>query len=165
MAEVAAPATAVEHSEPADEVSSIEIRDRAIDVEEIMARIRRSIEEKKSSRAYHHDALLSQGIDVLQLSRSSKNLADHLALLKYAARIDLEGEQITSHRPVLGFAIKWAKRLTRFWIRKYTDSIFTKQNHFNAELIAVLSELNHRVEEMKKENERLRKQIETLSRK
>lgn len=151
-----APASSVENF-------AIEIRDAAINVDDIMARIRRSIDEKKKSRVYRQDALLAQGIDVLQLSQSSKGLADHLALLKYAARIDLEGEQISSHRPFMGFAIKWAKRLTRFWIRKYTDSIFTKQNHFNAELISVLSELNHQVEELKSENERLRRENETRS--
>jgi hypothetical protein len=59
----------------------------------------------------------------------------------------------------MGFAIKWAKRLTRFWIRKYTDSILTKQNHFNAELISVLSEMNHRLEELKAENKHLREQL------
>ena len=142
---------------------ALEIRDTAIDVDDLMARIRKSIAEKKKSRVYRQDALLSQGIDVLQLNQVNKGLADHLALLKYAARIDLEGEQISSHRPLMGIVIKWAKRLTRFWIRKYTDSIFTKQNHFNAEVISVLSELNHQLEELKAENERLRKQVGGVS--
>jgi hypothetical protein len=143
---------------------SLEIRDTAINVDDVMAHIRRSIEDKQKSRVYRQDALLAQGIDLLRLDDSSKSIADRLALLKYAARIDLEGEQITSHRPLMGFAIKWAKRLTRFWIRKYTDSIFTKQNHFNAELISTLSELNHRLEELKNENERLREELEMAAR-
>lgn len=162
MADAVAPVTATETEQGSENSLALEVRDAAIDVDALMARIRRSIEEKKKSRTYGQDTLLSAGIDVLQLSESSKSIADHLALLKYAARIDLEGEQITSHRRLMGFAIQWAKRLTRFWIRKYTDSIFTKQNHFNAELIAVLSELNQRLEELKAENERLRKQIESL---
>ncbi|KPL11982.1 hypothetical protein AMJ85_02370 [candidate division BRC1 bacterium SM23_51] len=158
------PATAVDAAEASVGGESLEIRDAAINIEEVMTRIRGSIEEKKKSRAYRQDALLAQGIDLLQLSESSKSIADHLTLLKYAARIDLEGEQITSHRPFMGFAIKCAKRLTRLWIRKYTDSIFTKQNHFNAEMISVLSELNHRLEELKAESARLRELLETFSR-
>lgn len=164
MVDVAATATEIEPAVIPVNDTSLEIRDTAIDVDNIMARIRRSIDEKKKAYNYREDALLAQGIDVLQLSRSSKSMADHIALLKYAARMDLEGEQISSHRPLMGFAIKWAKRLTRFWIRKYTDSIFSKQNHFNAEMISVLSELNRQIEELKAENERLLRELDVHAR-
>jgi len=142
----------------------IEIRDAAINVEEVMARIRQSIEEKKKSRIYHEDVLLAQGTDLFQPGESSRNMTDHLALLKYVARIDLEGEQITSHRAFVGLVIKLAKRFARFWIRKYTDGIFIKQDHFNAEVIAVLSELSQRLEKQEAENKQLREQLEALSR-
>ena len=164
MANVVATAADVQTAPIPMEDASLEIRDSAVDVENIMARIRRSISEKKKAFNYREDVLLAQGIDALQLTRSGKSIADHISLLKYTARMDLEGEQISSHRPLMGFAIKWAKRLTRFWIRKYTDSIFTKQNHFNSEMISVLSELNHHLEQLKGENERLRQQLEVQSR-
>jgi len=154
----AAPATAPETDLVVGSLS-LEIRDTAINVDEIMARIRRSIQEKRKSRAFRQDALLAQSIDILQLSQGDRSIADHLALLKYAARIDLEGEQITSHRPLAGFFIKMVKRLTRTWVRKYTDSIFTKQNHFNAELITVLSDLHQQVQDLRTENERLREEL------
>lgn len=163
MAEVVAPATVVDARQVPVEGESLEIRDTAIDVEKVMARIRGSIEEKKKSRVYRQDAFLAQGIDLPQLNESNRSIADHLALLRYAARIDLQGEQITSHRPLMGFAIKSAKRLTRLCIRKYTDSIFARQNHFNAELISVLSEMNERLEASKAENERLKEQLEALT--
>lgn len=142
---------------------AIEIRDTAINVEDVMARIRNSIEDKKKSRVYRQDALLAQGTDLFRLGDSNKSLTDHLALLRFAARIDLEGEPVVSHRAFMGFAIKWVKQLSRFWIRKYTDSLFAKQNYFNAELIAILSELNQQIEDQKAENRRLREQLEALS--
>jgi hypothetical protein len=160
MSNAAFPVTVPEALDLSPGSFSLEIRDTAINVDEIMARIRQSIQEKRKSRVYRQDALLAQGIDLLQMSQGNKTLANHLAILRYMARIDIEGEQITSHRPVLGFAIKWAKRLTRVWVRKYTDSILTKQNHFNAETIAVLSEMNQQLEELKAENQRLHDELD-----
>jgi hypothetical protein len=123
---------------------------------------RRSIEEKKKSRVCREDALLAQGIDLFGPGESSKNLKDHLALLRLAASIELEGEPIRSHRPLTGFAIKWVKQASRLLIRKYTDVLFARQNHFNAEVIAALSEMSRRLDEQKAENQRLRERLEAL---
>jgi hypothetical protein len=157
MTNAAAPAAMVGAEGMSLGAGSLEIRDTAINIEEIMSRIRHSIEEKKKSRVYRHDAFLSQGIDFLQPGESGKNSADHLALLRWMARMDLEGEPIASHRPLAGFAIKWFKRVTRFWVRKYTDGILSRQNHFNAEMINILSEMNKRIEQLEAENDQLRK--------
>jgi len=143
---------------------SIEIRDTAINVEDLMTRIRTNIEERKKSRHFREDVLLAQGVDFLPPGQSSKSGADRLALLVYAARLDLEGEPIASHRTFFGFAIKWAKRFARFWTRKYTDGVFSQQNHFNSEVIATLSELTKRLEQLEAENRELREQLDALSR-
>ncbi len=141
---------------------AIEIRDPSINVEEIMCRIRQSIAEKKRARLIRYDAFLAQGAEPLPLSDSSRNLADHLALLQMAGRMDLEGEPIVSHRPVAGFFITLAKRFSRFWIRKYTDGVLAKQNYFNSETVRLLTEMNRRIEALEAENERLRAEIESL---
>ena len=143
---------------------TFEIRDSAINVEDLMARIRGSIEEKKESRIYRQDALLAQGVGLLRPGESNKNLRDHLGLLKHLAPLDLEGDPIVSHRALTGRAIRWAKKLTRFWVRKYTDGLFARQSHFNAELVEALAELNRQIEEQKAENQRLREQLDALAR-
>jgi len=135
-----------------------------VDVEEIMVSIRKNIEARNKSRVCREDALLPQGSDFLQPGNATQSTADHLALLSRLAQIDLEGEPIVSHRSFLRFPIRWAKAFTRFWVRKYTDDLLTRQNCFNAEVLAVLSDLNRQLEEQKAENKRLREQIETLLR-
>jgi len=162
MADVAAPAAVLGTSRGPFSGHSLEIRDPAINIEEIMTRIRQNIAEKKRSRSYREDVLLAQGVNLLGLDESSKNIPDHLALLQYVARIDLEGEPISSHRTFMGFAIKLVKRLSRFCVRKYTDGLFARQNHFNAETLAVLTELNQKIAQLKAENEELRKKVESL---
>ncbi len=140
---------------------AIEIRDPAINVEDIMSRIRQSIAEKKRARLIRYDAFLAQGADPLPLSDSTRNLADHLALLQMAGRMDLEGEPIVSHRPIAGVLITLAKRISRFWIRKYTDGVLAKQNYFNSEAVRLLSEMNRRIEALESETARLRAEIES----
>jgi hypothetical protein len=162
MADVAAPAAVADLAEVPFGERSIEIHDVAvgIDVEEIMARIRRSITEKKKTRLHRHDAFLAQGADLLRVGDSAKNLRTRLGLLAQAARIDPEGEPISSHRPLLGPAIKWVKRVTRFWIRKYTDGLLAGQNRFNADVVSALTELHEQLQTTRAENERLRRQLE-----
>ena len=69
--------------------------------------------------------------------------------MEAAARVDLEGEPITSHRPVTGSIIKFVKRQTRFWIRKYTDPILLRQTMFNVELLKTVRELRTELDELR----------------
>jgi len=77
MMDVAAPVAIAEAA------GTFEIRDAAVNVEEIMSRIRRSIEEKKKSRVFRQDPLLAQGIDLLHPAVSNASLSDRLALLRH----------------------------------------------------------------------------------
>jgi len=162
MADVAAPVAVAELSEVPFSERSTDIRDLPIeiDVEEIMARIRRNISARRKTRIHRHDALLAQGADLLRVGEPETNLRARLGLLTQAARIDPEGEPISSHRPLVGGAIKWAKRLTRFWVRKYTDGLLARQNRFNADVASALTELHEQLEAARAENERLRRHLE-----
>ena len=138
---------------------TIELRDREIDVEELKERIRKSIEEKKKSQVYIEEPWMLQDISQPQLRLDMKRASDTLAMLKIAGRLDLEGEPISSHRMFSGHFIKFMKRSTRFWIRKYTDAIFFKQNHFNLEIVNVISQMNEQIQDLKSENERLSNEL------
>lgn len=132
-----------------------EIRDEEIDVREIMARIEQRVEEKRRRGLYRDEPWLHQTIDFASLGTGERNLSDQLAMLKMASRIDLEGEPISSHRPITGQFIVWIKKWSRFWVRRYTDSIFYKQNHFNAEIVNLLTELAGQINELREEVQRL----------
>ena len=139
--------------------NSIEIRDSAINVDELMTRIRSSIEAKKKSQIYIEEPWMMQDVTQPELRLNSMKTADALAMLKIAGRLDMEGEKITSHRRFGGSFIKFMKRTTRFWVRRYTDAIFFKQNHFNMEIVDVLSRMNNQMLELKNENESLKEEL------
>ena len=136
----------------------IEIRDEEIDVTDIMARIEARVAEKREKGLYRDEPWLAEGLEPNGVANATRDIADQLAMLKMAARIDLEGEPITSHRRFTGRLIVWFKRWTRFWIRRYTDGVFYEQNHFNSESVNLLSELTRQVED-------LRKAVDALERK
>jgi hypothetical protein len=74
--------------------------------------------------------------------------------------IDLKGEPIRSHRPVLGIAIKSFKKFTRYWVRKYTDALFLRQNWFNQESVAATDLLIRHVEELEQKVDDLNRRLE-----
>lgn len=128
----------------------IEIRDPEIDVKKITETIQKRIEEKKKAGIYKDDPMLSQNIALLKADILSQGLSERIKILKMLARVNLDGEQITSHRPVAGMLIKTVKKITRFWIRKYTDDIFAKQNQFNAEITFILEDMDKEISDIKK---------------
>jgi len=151
-AQAPAPVPVAAVDEPA---ACLEIRDGDLDVQSIMRRIRESIEAKRASGLLRDEPWLSQRLDIANLPGSARRNADRLALLQMAGRLELEGDPIRSHRPLLGPVINLVKRVSRFWIRKYTDQIFIRQAHYNAELLDILSDLV-------RENQRMEKRLSVL---
>ncbi|MBN1478237.1 hypothetical protein JXA47_15890, partial [Candidatus Sumerlaeota bacterium] len=82
-----------------------------------------------------------------------RRLEERLALLTTYARPLLEGEAISSHRPIVGRLVVAWKRFTRFWIRRYTDTIFLRQQMFNEEVSHLLQELTEEVRALREEIE------------
>ena len=126
-----------------------------IDVQQVMKRIRESIESKRAAGILREEPWLSRRLDLANLPGSARRNADKLALLQLAGRIELEGEPIKSHRPVDGPLINFVKRIARFWTRKYTDPIFIRQGHFNSEILEILNDLV-------RENQELERRLEAL---
>jgi hypothetical protein len=140
------------------EDNCLEIRDDRIDVTALMQRIRKNMETKRAAGLLRDEPWLSQRLDMARMSDSAREHADQLALLRMTSRLELQGEPIRSHRPLLGPVINGLKRVTRFWVRKYTDPLFLRQSHYNAEVLALL-------EHVMRENESLRHQMEVLENK
>lgn len=126
----------------------------ALDVEQIMAEIRQAVEEKR--RAGIYDTELPQLAGFLRPGSSELGLDDQINLLAACAQMDLEGEPISSHRPVTGAIIVGFKRFFRFWTRKYTDGLFLRQSHFNTEAVSTIRDLRREVENLRREVAELR---------
>jgi hypothetical protein len=123
----------------------------AIDARAIMETVRRRVAEKQRAGVY-------RGLPRLALQTppppgAARRADERLALVQMWARQSLEGEPISSHRPIVGrFVVAW-KRFTRFWIRRYTDSLFLRQQMFNEEVAALLQELSEEIRTQRRESE------------
>lgn len=144
------------------ESSALEIRDEALDVDELMKRIQRAIAEKKAARIYVEEPWMRQDAEPPPANPDAPVTADALAVLQLAGRLDLEGAPINSHRPIFGSLIKLAKRCSRFWVRKYTDAIFCKQSHFNLEAAQALGRMNDQLQRLRESQQQLQQELDAL---
>lgn len=110
----------------------------AIDVQAIMAEIRQRIAEKQQAGLYR--GLPRLALDTPPPPGAVRRMEERLALLRAYARPSLEGEPIASHRPVVGRLVVAWKKFTRFWVRRYTDTVFLRQQMFNEEVASLLEE-------------------------
>jgi hypothetical protein len=119
-----------------------------VDVRQIMAQIRQRVEQQRNANAYPPDVWAVSSRPVRPSSMAG-SLAEHLSSMQQAATVDVLGEPIRSHRPVAGFFIKMFKKFTRYWVRKYTDSLFLRQSYFNAETVAAMEAMRQEIEELR----------------
>lgn len=110
------------------------------DIEALMKEVRARVEEKRRLGVY----------PPFEDEEIASAPAGRIQLLQAAAVLDPEGEPIRSHRPVLGWFIKSAKRLSRFWVRKYTDPIVLRQSMFNQQLLTYILEMRTEIEELRR---------------
>jgi hypothetical protein len=123
----------------------------AINAQEIMAKIRRRIAEKQQAGLYR--GLPRLALDTPPPPGAARRVEERLALLHSYARPNLEGEPIASHRPLVGKFIVKFKKFMRFWVRRYTDTIFLRQQMYNDEVAALLEEAMAEIKALRQELE------------
>lgn len=126
-----------------------------IDIEQLMSEIRRNVAEKRKAGIYTDEGL-PPWTGFLRPGDVPFSLDDQIRLLEAMARPPLDGDPISSHRPVYGSLIVAAKRFFRYWTRKYTDGMFLRQQQFNGEAVATIRTLRKQVDELRAEVEELR---------
>jgi hypothetical protein len=126
-----------------------------VDIEGIMHQIRRNVEEKRAANVYRDDLWQGQP-SLARADDPDCSMDEHLASLRAAGRVQIEGEPITSHRPILGIFIIKYKKFWRYWTRKYTDTLFLRQSLYNSEVAATLTAMNREIRELREEVRSLR---------
>lgn len=132
------------------------------DVERIMAEVRQLVEKRKRERIYEEprsaEARSTFGAEWVT------TVGEQLDLLRAAARLELQGDPIRSHRPFTGRLIVAWKKFVRFWVRKYTDAVFLRQSFFNSQVVAAVEKLEQRIDALEDEVALLRAQLKEVMR-
>jgi hypothetical protein len=127
----------------------------AIDIEQLMAEIRSKVAEKRRANIYGEEGF-DPCVAFVQPGDPKLAMEHRLAYLEACGHVDLAGEPVKSHRPILGRFIIAAKKLTRYWVRKYTDALFMRQGHFNSETVNAIKAMHEEVQFLRREVEELR---------
>ena len=118
-----------------------------VNVEAVVDQIRHTVAEKRRANVYSAPDLVPfSGAQVKPAETAG--LRERIARLQQIGHLDLAGEPIRSHRPFLGHLVKFIKRCSRFWVRRYTDPVLLRQSHFNNEVAETLKEMHSRLEKL-----------------
>ena len=130
-----------------------------VDVVAVMEEVRRRVAEKRAAGIYPPEPA-GAAVRQPQAARDGEDalakVAWSLGTMRLSSRISLEGEPVRSHRPMLGAALKAWKKFTRFWIRRYTDTLFLQQSCFNTETANAVTSLHEDVRRLRAELEELK---------
>mgnify|MGYP000856281241 FL=1 len=131
---------------------SIEESTEKIDVAAVMNEVRRRVAQKRTEGIYPPE---EKSVPEVQLavenSPAYEDVMWRIETMRSIARLNLDGEPILSHRPILGyFLIRW-KKFMRFWTRRYTDSLFLQQSRYNTESSATIASLLEEINQLRAE--------------
>ncbi len=117
----------------------------AVNVQEIMERIRQRIDEKKKTGEYTPEELERIDRYVLQIEAEGYNtpeedLRNHLSLVNYLFDT-LQPPELSSHRKRLGGLITGLKRAFFRISEPYRQMLLKRQVDFNAEMVRLLNQL------------------------
>ncbi len=114
----------------------LEIRDDTVDVQEIMADIRKSLKE----RGIHEEDFPNVLSFVGQGGMPGESIQDDMLTINSEWEV-VADRPITSHRKVLGPIIVFFKKAIRKCLRWYINPIVDKQRTFNAAIVRVINSI------------------------
>jgi O-antigen chain-terminating methyltransferase len=123
-------------------MNTFEIKDKEINVEEIMSQIRENIQKRRASGAYDPkmEALINQPLQKPPASAGEGDIKSDLDYMN--SHWDVHAEySITSHRPVIGQLLMSGRQLIHGEVKRYVDLIAGKQTEFNLRVIRSLKNM------------------------
>jgi 2-polyprenyl-3-methyl-5-hydroxy-6-metoxy-1,4-benzoquinol methylase len=135
----------------------IEIRDKEIDVEEIMRKIQDNVKKRKIADIEH--------LDINKIPETPVyNIKQDLESVKANLDIENRAYNISSHRKVLGPFLVGGRKLVHGEIKRYVDLTILRQKEFNESAARVLDYLSREVPEIKEQLTEQKTNMRSLSR-
>ena len=126
------------------ENTDIEIRDKDIDVEEIMRKIQENVKKRKIANI--------EQLDINKIPETpGYNIKQDLESIKANLDIENRAYNISSHRKVLGPFLVGGRKLVHGEIKRYVDLTILRQKEFNESVTRVLNYLSKEVPEIKEQ--------------
>lgn len=140
-----------------------EIKDPEIDVENIITKIKNTIEEKKKKGVYSEEKLAeAEKLKIGDSPDRSDFMKQCISTAEALSFIDLDnyrfGIPAPLNRPVVGHLVLTFKSVVRRFLRFHTRGVFHQQIEFNRQLVELVKWLNDRTEGLEAELERLKKE-------
>ncbi len=123
-----------------------------IDVQKIMGKIRKRVDEKKAAGVY--DKYNLDDITRLEVSEAKSDedfLRYYLKIIRRTYMLDIDDFDIPSKRGILGKPVVWLKKIIWHLMKFYTYRMFTQQREFNLQIVHTLAALNRKIDKNHKE--------------
>jgi SAM-dependent methyltransferase len=130
--------------------NTIEIRDDAINVEEIMQKIRENIRHRKAAGELppDPDTLISNPSNLQTGSEDTEELKRDLAYTNSNWDIHNNSYFIRSHHPYIGKFLMKGRQLVHGEVRRYVDPVISWQTEFNASTVRIMNRTSRLYEEL-----------------
>ncbi|MFH1039034.1 MAG: hypothetical protein V1789_10255 [PVC group bacterium] len=126
---------------------TFEIKTPGIDVEEIMARIRERVEEKRRRGEYsRYNLSAATALEMDNLRSDDAYLDYYLKTIRRAADVDLGDFEIFSKTFLVGRPVVWLKKIIWKLMKFYTFRLFSQQKDFNARMAGIVQGLDAKYE-------------------
>ncbi|MDP8236831.1 MAG: hypothetical protein P9M08_10650 [Candidatus Erginobacter occultus] len=125
---------------------AFQIETPGVDVEKVMAEIRRRVEAKRARGVYNQFSLADAGHehDTIALKQGNEYFDYYLKSLLLAAEIDINDFEIASKSRFFGRPVVGLKKLIWKLLKFYTFRMFSQQRDFNARVAVILQGMDRR---------------------
>ena len=121
-----------------------QIGDRRVEIQEVMAQIRRRVEEKRARGVYRCYAEAGYEPDTAALKRSHDHFDYYLETIFLAAEIDISDFEIESKARLIGWSAVCLKKLIWKLLKFYTFRLFSQQRDFNTRTALIVQGMERR---------------------
>ncbi|RXA20099.1 class I SAM-dependent methyltransferase [Methanosarcina sp. MSH10X1] len=126
-------------------MGTLESEEKEIKVEEIMEKVRENISKRKHTGTGYTPGSLENPADSPEECFEEYVPQDELNYLASNWRMDNYSYSISSHRPFAGAILVKGRELVHGEVKRYVDSIISKQNEFNRTVASALNKLSRQV--------------------
>jgi len=121
----------------------LEIGADGVDVQQVVAEIRKTVEAKREQGAYHDARIaVAERRNLMNVKDDEAFIDFFLECLRDAVFVDINDFEIRERRPILGGALKTFKKVIWGLLKFYTYRLWSQQNEINGLLMTAVESVD-----------------------